>query len=118
MAGGQIILVKGLPERPLDAAGTYLQHHLEQARKALADGDDVVLAFPPAGHEHHEWRRALVQGLAREAAPERRVNGVIGRDGDGAVAEIAGWLLSQAGITGQILAADGQMAINAPQLVR
>lgn len=118
MAGGQIILIKGLPERPLDAAGTFLQHHLEQAREALATGDNVVLAFPPAGHEHHEWRRALVQGLAREAAPDLRVNGVVGRDGDGAVAEIAGWLLSQAGITGQILSAEGCKPINPPELVR
>ncbi|ANU07420.1 Rossmann fold domain-containing protein [Paraurantiacibacter namhicola] len=120
MAGGQIIPVQGLPQNPLGAAGKFLQDHLEAARAALAQGEDLVLTFPPAGHEHDEWRRALVQGLAREAAPHLRVNGVIGRDagGDGSVAQIAGWLLAQPGITGQIVAVDGAQPVNPAQLVR
>jgi hypothetical protein len=61
--------------------------------------------FPSAPYDHRGWRLAAVQDLAREAAPIR-VNGVAGDD-DAAIAAALHWLAAAPGITGQLLAVDG-----------
>ena len=63
---------------------------------------DVVLVFKPARQEHHAWRLAVVQGLARELAPIR-VNAVVGDD-EVAVDNTVMFLNEAPGITGQLLA--------------
>jgi hypothetical protein len=67
-------------------------------------GEDLLLIFPPAPDDHHGWRLAVVQGLARTAAPVR-VNGVTGDD-EGAIAEALAFLEGAPGVTGQLLAVD------------
>ncbi|MDB5723463.1 MAG: hypothetical protein JWQ16_217 [Novosphingobium sp.] len=74
----------------------------------LVDGEDVVLAFPTADHTHKGWRLAVVQQLARDAAP-LRVNALSGGD-EAAVAAAVAYLASAPGVTGQLLALDGNGA--------
>ena len=64
-------------------------------------GEDLVLIFPPAPYGHRGWRLAVVQDLARAAAP-LRVNGVVGDDAE-AIAATLVWLEQAPGITGQLL---------------
>ena len=64
-------------------------------------GEDLVLIFPPAPYDHHGWRLAAVQDLARAAAPAR-VNGIAGDDAEAIAATLA-WLERAPGITGQLL---------------
>ncbi|MGB3165760.1 MAG: Rossmann fold domain-containing protein [Alteraurantiacibacter sp.] len=99
-----IIAARGLPDAPLDAAAAFAERHLAEARTALPR--DVVLLFDPADHTHKAWRRATVQELAREAAPGR-VNAVVGSD-EGAIAEVIAYLARAPGVTGQLLATNGQ----------
>ena len=51
------------------------------------------------------WRRAAVEALAREAAPNR-VNGVAGAEGE-AVDQTCAYLAAAPGVTGQLLQTDG-----------
>lgn len=68
-------------------------------------GEDLAIVFPSAPYDHRGWRLSAVQDLAREAAPGR-VNGVVGDDRD-AIAATVDWLASSPGVTGQLLAVDG-----------
>lgn len=101
---GQTVLhVEGLPATPLDAAAAFHAEFVPKARASLAQGEALVIVFEPAGHEHRTWRLAVVQELAREAAP-RRVNAVAGAD-RAALAETLDFLAGAPGVTGQLLAA-------------
>ncbi len=74
----------------------------------LVGGEDVVLAFPAADHTHRGWRLAVVQQLARDAAP-LRVNALAGGD-EPAIAAAVAYLANAPGVTGQLLALDGKGA--------
>ncbi|MEO0062662.1 MAG: hypothetical protein RLZZ08_1222 [Pseudomonadota bacterium] len=100
-----VLRVGDLPQAPLDAAAAFHADWLPAARAAMGNGD-LVIVFQPAGHDHRAWRLAVVQELAREAAP-LRVNGISGVD-EAAIAETAAYLVSAPGITGQMLAVDGK----------
>jgi NAD(P)-dependent dehydrogenase (short-subunit alcohol dehydrogenase family) len=104
MATG-VLRAEGLPDGPLDAAAAFHARYLGEARAGFAKAD-LVVVFPPAGHEQRAWRLAAVQELAREAAP-RRVNGIVGDD-EQALAEAVAFLASAPGVTGQLLAVDGK----------
>lgn len=111
-----------LPDAPLDAAAHFFSEHLPLARDLLKEGankrlpgpglpeeiDAIAFVFPSAGKEHHGWRLAVIQELAREAAP-KRVNCIAGDDLD-AIDEAIKWLASAPGITGQLFAVDGKSA--------
>jgi len=103
--GQTALRVEGLPDSPLDAAAAFHTDWLPRARAALAEGRDLALMFPPAGHEHRGWRLAAVQELAREAAP-LRVNALVGAE-DEALAAMLEWLAQAEAITGQLLTVDG-----------
>lgn len=103
-----------LPEAPLDAAAYFFAEHMAFIRELLAgeadipgfsgDLDALALVFPAEGKDHRGWRLAVVQELAREAAP-LRVNGVEGDDPE-PIDAVTDWLAQAPGITGQLLAAD------------
>lgn len=97
--------VEGLPQAPLDAAAAFHADWLPRARAALSEARDLALVFAPAAHDHCGWRLAVVQELAREAAP-LRVNGLVGED-EAALAETVEWLSHAEAITGQLLTVDG-----------
>lgn len=106
-----------LPEAPLDAAAHFLSEHLPFVRQLLSgeaadqmpglaeEPDALALVFPPGGKDQQGWRLAIIQELAREAAP-LRVNGIAGDD-DEAIDAAADWLAQAPGITGQLFAVDG-----------
>ena len=96
-----------LPDAPLDAAGLFLAHDLPKVRASLSDEvcQALAIVFAPASREHRAWRRAVIQSLAREAAP-RRVNGIAGAHSS-AVEEALVYLASAPGITGQLLEVTG-----------
>jgi hypothetical protein len=100
-----VLRIDGLPAEALDAAAAFHAEWLPKAR-ALLDpplrGEDLALVLPSAPYDHRAWRLAVVQDIAREAAP-RRVNAVAGDD-RGAVDEALAWLAQAPGITGQLLA--------------
>jgi len=117
--GQLVVQTFALPDSPLDAAAHFLAELVPLAREALQGGgpkqwpgpglkevDALAIVFPPAGKEHYGWRLAVVQELAREAAP-KRVNGVVG-DHPRAIDEATDWLANAPGITGQLLAVDGK----------
>lgn len=89
-----------LPEGAIEAAATFYAEVLPLV--SFHAGEDLVLVFQPAPHDHRGWRLAAVQDLARAAAPAR-VNGVVGDDED-AMAEALGYLERAPGVTGQLLA--------------
>jgi hypothetical protein len=97
----EIITIIELPADPLDAAAEFHARELPRVRHHLSPAG-IVLVFKPAGYEHHAWRLAAVQGLARELAPIR-VNAVAGDD-QTAVDEAVLFLNGAQGITGQLLA--------------
>ena len=97
----EIIAIIDLPASPLDAAADFHSRELPRIRHHLSPAD-IVLVFKPAGQEHHAWRIAAVQGLARELAPIR-VNAVSGDD-EVAVDNAVMFLNEAPGITGQLLA--------------
>ena len=100
----QVIRITELPADPSAAAAEFYSRDLPRIThsvRALAP-EDVVLVFRAAGHEHHAWRLAAVQGLARELAPIR-VNGVAGDD-EIALDEASLFLNDAPGMTGQLLA--------------
>jgi hypothetical protein len=105
----QVVLrVEALPTESPDAASAFYLEWLPRARAALAEGQDLVLVFPPAAHDHRAWRLAAMQGLAREAAP-LRVNGLEGGQSEGGgdgLAAMIDWLAGAAAITGQLLAVE------------
>ena len=91
----RVVRVGPLPEGAVEAAAAFY------ANAPVPGGDDLVLVFAPASHEHRGWRLAGVQDLARAAAPSR-VNGIVGDD-EQAIAATLAWLESAPGITGQLL---------------
>ena len=96
-----VLRIEDLPEGALDAAARFHGEWLRTARDQLGAAEALALIFPLATHEHRGWRLAVVQALAREAAP-KRVNGVVGDDLP-ATARTTGWLAEAPGITGQLL---------------
>jgi hypothetical protein len=88
-----------LPEGAVEAAATFYAEALPLL--AAHAGEDLVLIFPPAAHDHRGWRLSAVQDLARAAAPGR-VNGIVGDDED-AIAETIRYLERAPGVTGQLL---------------
>jgi len=104
--GQAVLSVEGLPSSALDAAAKFHTHDLPNAREALERADALAVVFAPAPYDHRGWRLAAVQDLAREAAP-KRVNGVVGNDGQ-AIADTLAWLAHAPGVTGQLLAVDGK----------
>lgn len=102
-----LLRVGDLPGAPLDAAAAFHGEWLARARAQMAQGDLAIL-FPPAAHDHHGWRLATVQELAREAAPAR-VNALTGTD-EAAIAETLAYLAAAPGITGQVLAVGGNVS--------
>lgn len=106
--GQRVLRVSGLPAAPLDAAACFHAIWVPQVRALLEQGgagDDLALVFPTTERDHHGWRLAAVQELAREAAPAR-VNAIAG-DGEQAIAETLAYLANAPGVTGQVLAVDG-----------
>ena len=100
-----LLRADGLPEGALEAAAQFHAQVLPQVRAALAAGEDVVLVFPAADHTHKGWRLAAVQQLARDFAPIR-VNALAIAD-EAAVASAVAYLAEAPGVTGQLLALDG-----------
>ena len=100
-----VLHATGLPEAPLDAAARFHSEQVPIALKML-DGtiDALAIVFPSGGKPHQDWQLAVVQALAREAAP-KRVNGVVG-GGIDTVHATTDWLASAAGITGQLLSVE------------
>ncbi len=105
-----VLRIQSLPDSPLDAAAYFHSEILPEIRKAFAGqrNIDLILAFDPAGHQHRSWRLAVVQELAREYAPSR-VNG-LASDDDTAIAAARAYLETAKGVTGQLLALDGNGA--------
>ena len=102
-----VLRVGDLPVAALDAAAAFHGEWLNRARAQTAQGDLAIL-FPPAAQDHHAWRLATVQDLAREAAPAR-VNAIVGTD-EAAITETLAYLAAAPGITGQMLAVGGNVA--------
>lgn len=100
--------VEGLPDGTLEAAAQFHAAVLPQARAALTRGEDLVLVFPAADYTHKGWRLAVVQQLARDAAP-LRVNALSGGDEPAITAAMA-YLADAPGVTGQLLTLDGNGA--------
>ncbi len=100
-----VIEIHDLPERSLDAAGSFYRSHLDAVTVKLGDADtsSLVLVFPAAGPGHDDWRRTVARDLARAYAP-KRVN-VIAATNDGARDEMLAYLRNAPGVTGQYLQA-------------
>jgi hypothetical protein len=97
-----------LPEGALEAAARFHSEHVPPIRAALAQpqAEGLVIVFAPAPVDHRAWRLAVVQDLARSAAPAR-VNAVAGDDEQG-LAQALAYLEAAPGITGQLLTVDGK----------
>lgn len=106
-----LLTVGPLGDNPLDAAARFHAEHLPRVRAALESGTPhLTLVFDMADHTHRGWRLALVQGLARDHAPQR-VNALESGDGDDeASAAAAIYLAGAEGVTGQVLRLDGRGA--------
>ncbi len=98
-------IVEDLPERAIDAAAAFHEHHLAESRRLLDDGESDALAIclSPAAYDHDDWRRTLARDLARAHAP-KRVN-VIGAVVGEARNQMLAYLRNAPGVTGQYLAA-------------
>jgi len=105
-ASGAVLRVGELPGSPLDAAAEFHRDWLAQARTHMAQGD-LVIVLPTAPHDHHGWRLAVVQELAREAAP-LRVNAIAGTE-EAAIAETLAYRPAAPDGTGQLLAVAGNV---------
>lgn len=105
---GALLRVEGLADGALMAAAQFHAEILPQALEVLLGGEDIILAFPAADHSHRAWRLAVVQQLARDAAP-LRVNGLVGGN-EAAIAAATTYLAQSPGVTGQLLALDGEGA--------
>lgn len=102
-----VLRVGPLPEGAVEASARFHADMLPQAlgmlsNLSLAGDDHLALVFPPAARDHRAWRLAVVEDLARAAAPVR-VNGVVGDD-EVAIAETLAFLETAPGVTGQLLA--------------
>lgn len=94
----RMIAARDLPLAPLDAAAQFTAHILPSIRTDLAS--DCIILFDPADRPHAIWRRAMVEELAREAAPAR-INAIVGTAED-AIAATVEYLAKAPGVTGQI----------------
>jgi hypothetical protein len=104
-----VLRVGPLPDGALEAAARFHADVLPKARALLPHpplpGEaHLAFIFPSAPHDHRAWRRAVVQDLARAAAPAR-VNGIVGED-EAAIAETLAFLETAPGVTGQLLAVE------------
>jgi hypothetical protein len=99
-----LLRIEGLPDAPLDAAAAFHANWLAPARRQCIADRSTVLVFAPADHTHRGWRLAVVQDLARAAAP-RRINAVASAS-DAAIAASARYLDRAEGVTGQYLPLD------------
>jgi hypothetical protein len=113
--GGGAYFVPDLADRPLDAAAEFYTKIVPLIRDDFQTMPDFngTIVFKTAGHEHRAWRLAAIQELAREVAPEGRVNGVVADNTEvlaalqaGGLQETIEWLQQSPGITGQLLAID------------
>jgi len=101
--------VEGLPGESLSAAADFHARLLPGILETLSGGvDHLTIVFAPADHTHRGWRLAVVQELAREHAPVR-VNGLVSGE-ETAIAAAEAWLAEAKGVTGQLLALDGNGA--------
>lgn len=101
-----VVRLPDLPADAVDAAGAFYREHMALVRDALADNVTcITVVFPPASHDHRDWRRAAIASLARQNAPIR-VNGLVGSEG-GAMHKVLAWLAGAPGLTGQLLVVDG-----------
>lgn len=97
-----LLRVGALPDSALAAAAEFHARVLPELRVAV--GDNLVVVFEPASHEHRAWQLAVVQQLARDHAP-RRVN-AIESDDRAATAAAVEYLENAPGLTGQLLRLD------------
>jgi hypothetical protein len=93
--------ITDLPALPSAAAAAF---HRDWLAQATVLADDLTLILPPADHTHTGWRLAVLQTLAREAAP-LRVNAVASDDPAAIEAALA-YLAAAEGVTGQYLPLD------------
>ncbi|GFM28280.1 Rossmann fold domain-containing protein [Novosphingobium sp. PY1] len=101
-----VLHVGPLPEEPLAAAADFHARLLPGIEAALRGGaDPLTVIFPPASHEHRNWRLAAIQSLARAFSPSR-ING-LESDNEAAIAAALDWLAGAASVTGQVMALDG-----------
>lgn len=105
---GALVRVEGLSQGALAAAAQFHAEILPRALEVLVGGEELILAFPAADHTHKGWRLAVVQQLARDAAP-LRVNALAGGD-EAAIAAAVSYLAAAPAVTGQLLALDGNGA--------
>jgi hypothetical protein len=104
-----VFRVAGLPDGAVSAAAEFHAKVLPQVLAELGRTElALTLAFAPADHTQRGWRLAVVQGLAREHAPIR-VNG-LESDDEAAIAAAAFYLEAAQGVTGQLLALEGNGA--------
>lgn len=110
----EVLRIDGLPADPLAAAAAFHADWLPNARAMLDRGCDLlVVQFTPADHTHRAWRLAVIQGLAREYAPQR-ANGVVAQSEQGLSAAMT-FLDKGQGITGQYLVLDeASVVLEAP----
>ncbi|WP_052761696.1 Rossmann fold domain-containing protein [Aurantiacibacter luteus] len=101
----KLIDARDLPGAPLDAAIEFARAHMAEAREA---DTDLAVLLSPADHTHASWRKAVIEELAREAAP-RRVNAVVAPD-ETAANEVLDFLARAPGVTGQVLEVAGAAA--------
>ncbi len=100
-SGMNVWEARGLSENPLDAATEFAQRHLPVLREGGTPGCHIL--FDPADHSHDAWRKAMIEELAREAAPGR-INAVVGTDVQ-AIRQVLDYLDNAPGVTGQIFVA-------------
>ncbi|MCJ2178544.1 Rossmann fold domain-containing protein [Novosphingobium album (ex Hu et al. 2023)] len=105
----ELLYAGPLADDPLDAAADFHARVLPGVEATLnAGANPLTLVFLPASYEHHAWRLAVVQGLARRFAPSR-INAI--ETGEAAAADAASrWLDGASGVTGQLLPLDGNGA--------
>jgi hypothetical protein len=98
-----------VPDLGQGALAAAARFHAE-VLPGLPQGEDLLLVFPPADHDHQGWRLSVVQAMAREWAP-RRVNGVSSVS-EAAIAATLAWLAEAPGVTGHywLLDAEGASA--------
>jgi len=97
-SGANVWEARGLPDAPLDAASLFASKHLPELRFFVKA--DAHILLDPADHSHDSWRKAMIEELAREAAPGR-INAVVGSDAD-AIKQMLDYLDTASAVTGQI----------------
>ena len=98
-----------LPPGSLDAATLFHHDHLPELEKLFAGAiGSVVVVFPVADYTHKAWRRAAIAELARLHAPAR-INAVVGEESR-SLSDVIAYLHAAPGVTGQLLALDGNMS--------